>query len=172
MPMFPMFVTASIIAGCASGVASSVVMRGGPAPQSHIASTAANQKADPAQKTQKEFEIAVIQALLSPMLNSDRSGLVGMGSSGKYWRSMMSDQIARQIALSGQLKLPQSALVRRPGIPNGASPQSRSGLIRNTGCQLQNCIDKNAWKTVVQSISGDGRSPKEPDGKVLRMGEN
>lgn len=54
---------------------------------------------------QVEFDAVALQALIAPMLAGAKVGPLGSGQAGRYWQSMMAEQIARQIAKSGRLRL-------------------------------------------------------------------
>jgi peptidoglycan hydrolase FlgJ len=59
-----------------------------------------------AQKTksaQVEFEATLLNNMVGEMLPKDAAGVYGQGTAGDIWRSMMGDQIAHQIAKSGEL---------------------------------------------------------------------
>ena len=52
---------------------------------------------------QVEFEASLLNNLVGEMLPKDAPGVYGEGTAGDVWRSMLGDQIAHQIAKSGQL---------------------------------------------------------------------
>jgi Rod binding domain-containing protein len=56
-----------------------------------------------AKNAQVEFEATLLNNLVGEMLPKDASGVYGQGTAGDMWRSMMGDQIAHQIAKSGEL---------------------------------------------------------------------
>ncbi len=65
-----------------------------------------NQAAAAAQKTkstQVEFEATLLNNMIGEMLPKDTAGVYGQGTAGDIWRSMLGDQIAHQIAKSGEL---------------------------------------------------------------------
>ena len=53
--------------------------------------------------TQVEFEASVLNSFVGEMLPKDAPGVYGEGTAGDIWRSMLGDQIAHQIAKSGEL---------------------------------------------------------------------
>ncbi len=52
-----------------------------------------------------EFETMLINSFVGQMLPKDAGSVFGEGTAGDMWRSMLSEQIARQIAKSGELGL-------------------------------------------------------------------
>ncbi len=49
----------------------------------------------------REFESFVLQTFVEAMLPKETSGVFGVGMAGAFWRSMMAEQIARELARSG-----------------------------------------------------------------------
>ncbi|MGE0627035.1 MAG: rod-binding protein [Hyphomicrobiaceae bacterium] len=100
-------------------------------------------------KANQEFEAAALQVMLAPMFSRKDSKLFGEGVAGKYWQSMLSEQIARQIATSGRLHLMPVAGGRR-------LPQTRRnpiGAMAVPACKGQGCPEKGGWTTRVQRVS-------------------
>jgi flagellar protein FlgJ len=62
--------------------------------------TAADKKAAHAKV---ELEATLLNNLVGEMLPKDAPGVYGQGTAGDVWRSMLGDQIAHQIAKSGEL---------------------------------------------------------------------
>ena len=65
-----------------------------------------NKDLNEAQKTknaQVEFEATLLNNLVGEMLPKDAASVFGQGTAGDVWRSMLGDQIAHQIAKSGEL---------------------------------------------------------------------
>jgi len=60
---------------------------------------------DPAARTKVEFEAMAIDGFVRDMLPKDSTAFLGVGAAGDIWRSMLSEQISRQIAKSGALGL-------------------------------------------------------------------
>jgi flagellar protein FlgJ len=54
---------------------------------------------------QVEFEATLLNNMVGEMLPKDAAGIFGQGAAGDVWRSMLGDQIAHQIAKSGELGL-------------------------------------------------------------------
>ena len=55
------------------------------------------------------------------MLPKDAGSVFGEGTAGDVWRSMLSEQIARQIAKSGALGLSRRLFATHPVLPSSAS---------------------------------------------------
>src|SRR5271165_5731414 len=77
--------------------------------------------ADPAAQAKVEFEAMAIDGFVRDVLPKDSPALFGEGLAGDIWRSMLSEQISRQIAKSGALglsrKLFASHELATPGRP-------------------------------------------------------
>ncbi len=61
--------------------------------------------ADPAARAKVEFEAMAINGLVGDLLPKDASTFFGAGAAGDIWRSMLTEQMSRQIANSGALGL-------------------------------------------------------------------
>ncbi len=61
--------------------------------------------ADPATRAKVEFEAMALNSFVGEMLPKESSAYFGQGTAGDVWRSMLSEQISRQIAKSGALGL-------------------------------------------------------------------
>ena len=60
---------------------------------------------DPAARAKVEFEAMALNSFVGEMLPKEASAFFGQGTAGDVWRSMLSEQISRQIAKSGALGL-------------------------------------------------------------------
>jgi peptidoglycan hydrolase FlgJ len=60
---------------------------------------------DKAARAKVEFEAALLNSFVGELLPKDAPGVFGEGSAGDMWRSMLSEQISKQIAKSGALGL-------------------------------------------------------------------
>ena len=60
---------------------------------------------DPAAKAKVDFEAMMLNSFVGEMLPKESSAFFGQGAAGDVWRSMLSEQISRQIARSGALGL-------------------------------------------------------------------
>jgi peptidoglycan hydrolase FlgJ len=52
-------------------------------------------------RTQVEFEASILKTFVDAILPKDETDVYGQGSAGDIWKSMLADQIAKQIARSG-----------------------------------------------------------------------
>ena len=84
---------------------------------------------DPAARAKVEFEAMALNSFVGEMLPKESSAFFGQGTAGDVWRSMLSEQISRQIAKSGALGLSRrlfathdfTAGERRTGATTGAA---------------------------------------------------
>ncbi len=60
-------------------------------------------EAQKAKKAEVEFEATLLSNLVGEMLPKDAASVFGQGTAGGIWKSMLGDQIAHQIAKSGEL---------------------------------------------------------------------
>jgi len=60
---------------------------------------------DPTQRAKVEFEAMALNSFVGEMLPKESSAFFGEGTADDVWRSMLSEQISRQIAKSGALGL-------------------------------------------------------------------
>jgi Rod binding domain-containing protein len=63
---------------------------------------------------QVEFEATLLNNLVGEMLPKDTASVYGQGTAGDIWRSMMGDQIAHQIAKSGELGIAKRLFANHP----------------------------------------------------------
>ncbi len=75
------------------------------------AALAANDKAT---KTEVDFEAVMLDGFVKEMLPKDASSVFGQGLSGDMWKSMLADQVARQIAKSGSLGIAKRLFQTHP----------------------------------------------------------
>ena len=66
-----------------------------------LAATAS--QSDPATKAKVEFEAMLLNSFVGQMLPKDCQAVFGQGMAGEMWKSMLADQVSRQIAKSGVL---------------------------------------------------------------------
>jgi hypothetical protein len=81
--------------------------------RAHFLNTAVAQS----QKTahaQVEFEASLLNNLVGEMLPKNAPGVYGEGTAGDVWRSMLGDQIAHQIAKSGELGIAKRLFSTHP----------------------------------------------------------
>jgi len=76
----------------------------------------------------RQFEAFVLQSFIQSMLPKDAEDVFGRGTAGSFWKSMMAEKLADQIARSGALGIAdQIAKSVSHGLPDTAnSPSIRS----------------------------------------------
>jgi len=75
-------------------------------------------------KTLRQFEAQVISSFIEQMMPEASANNYGSGTAGGVWRSMLSEQIAGQIAKAGGLGIRekvQAALAARNAVPDAAT---------------------------------------------------
>jgi flagellar protein FlgJ len=83
--------------------------------------------ADPASRAKLEFETMLTNSFVQEILPKDTSGVYGQGYAGDMWRSMLSEQVSRQIAKSGALGLSRR-LFATHDLPRVAAQMSANAL--------------------------------------------
>ncbi len=84
----------------------------------HLAQVAA--APDQMSRAKVEFEATMLNSFVSELLPKDPSNMFGEGAAGDMWRSMLSEQISRQIAKSGALGLSRRLFATHELAPHGA----------------------------------------------------
>ncbi|MFZ1963263.1 MAG: rod-binding protein [Roseiarcus sp.] len=69
---------------------------------------------DKAAKAQVDFEAVLLDGFVNEMLPKDASATFGQGLAGDMWKSMLADQVSRQIAKSGTLGIARRLFEAHP----------------------------------------------------------
>ncbi len=69
---------------------------------------------DKAAKAQVDFEAVLLNGFVNEMLPKDGSATFGQGLAGDMWKSMLADQVSRQIAKSGTLGIARRLFAAHP----------------------------------------------------------
>ena len=69
---------------------------------------------DKAAKAQVDFEAVLLNGFVNEMLPKDASATFGQGLAGDMWKSMLADQMSRQIAKSGTLGIARRLFEAHP----------------------------------------------------------
>ena len=72
---------------------------------------ASDQKAE---KTKIEFEASILKSFVDEIMPKNETDVYGEGTAGDIWKSMLSDQIARQIAKSGAFGISKQLFSTHP----------------------------------------------------------
>ena len=67
-----------------------------------------------AARTQVEFEASILKTFVDAILPKGETDVYGQGSAGDIWKSMLADQIARQIAKSGAFGISKRLFASHP----------------------------------------------------------
>jgi flagellar protein FlgJ len=78
-------------------------------------------KDDKATRTQVEFEASILKTFVDAILPKDETSVYGQGTAGDIWKSMLADQIAKQIAKSGAFGVAKRLFSTHP-LPGHAHP--------------------------------------------------
>lgn len=79
-----------------------------------------------ASRVKVEFEAMMLNSFVGEMLPKDASAVFGEGAAGDIWRSMLSEQVSRQLAKSGALGLSRRLFATHELEPH-AQPERLSG---------------------------------------------
>jgi peptidoglycan hydrolase FlgJ len=74
-----------------------------------------------ATRTQVEFEASILKTFVDSILPKDETDVYGQGSAGDIWKSMLADQIAKQIARSGAFGISKQLFATHP-LPGHTHP--------------------------------------------------
>ena len=99
-------------AGRTNATASATVA-GAPDMRGRLANLARVQS-DKAGQAQVQFEAVLLNSFVGEMLPKDAPDAYGQGLAGEMWRSMLADQVSRQIASSGALGIGQRLFATHP----------------------------------------------------------
>ena len=83
--------------------------------------------ADSKSGSQTAFEAMFLGNVLGELLPTDAGGYFGEGTAGQMWKSMLADQVARQIAKSGAFDIAGRLFARSGHEGVEATPQSKHG---------------------------------------------
>jgi flagellar protein FlgJ len=72
---------------------------------------------DKASRAKVEFEAMMLNSFVGELLPKDSASVFGEGAAGDMWRSMLSEQISRQIAKSGALGLSRKLFATHELVP-------------------------------------------------------
>lgn len=86
---------------------------GAPDMRSRLAAIGAG-KGDRTAAAQVQFEAVLLNSFVSEMLPKDAPAAYGQGYAGDMWRSMLADQVSRQIANSGALGIGRRLFATHP----------------------------------------------------------
>ena len=75
---------------------------------------AAANLSDPAAKAKVDFEAMLLNSFVGQMLPKDSEAVFGQGMAGEMWKSMLADQVSRQIAKSGALGIGDRLFATHP----------------------------------------------------------
>lgn len=98
-----------------------------------------------AARVQVEFEASILKTFVDAILPKDETSVYGQGTAGDIWKSMLADQIARQIAKSGAFGISRRLFATHP-LPGHdhpaasplASPDPLAGIAVRGAAELAN----------------------------------
>lgn len=67
-----------------------------------------------ATKAETDFEAMLLNGFVNEMMPKDATATFGQGTAGDMWKSMLADQVARQIAKSGSLGIARKLFASHP----------------------------------------------------------
>jgi hypothetical protein len=80
----------------------------------------------PEMKPDRDFEALVLQTFVQNMLPKDSSGIYGQGTAGEMWKSMLAEQLGKQIARSGGIGIAAEVAKAHPGLGAAAGLGGRA----------------------------------------------
>jgi flagellar protein FlgJ len=100
-----------------------------------------------AARTQVAFEASILKTFVDAILPKDETSVYGQGTAGDIWKSMLADQIAKQIAKSGAFGISKKLFATHPlpGHPaTVASGALTDAAIRGAGESLDGGLRQGA----------------------------
>jgi hypothetical protein len=82
--------------------------------------------AKPAKEPYRQFEAFVLQSFVQSMLPKESESVFGSGLAGRYWSSMLAEQIAGQMAAAGGVGIAEQIAAAHP--PGGFASSGGGGL--------------------------------------------
>jgi len=104
---------------------------------------------DAASRVKVEFDAMLINSFVGEMLPKDADAVFGQGTAGDIWRSMLSEQIAQQIARSGAL-----GLSRRLFATHGIAERSAADSAREAAKAAQTSADPLSTPSAAEIVNG------------------
>jgi Rod binding domain-containing protein len=80
-------------------------------------------------RTQVEFEASILKTFVDAILPKDETDVYGQGSAGDIWKSMLADQIAKQIAKSGAFGISKRLFASHPLPGHSPAALAASGAL-------------------------------------------
>jgi Rod binding domain-containing protein len=105
---------ADTLAATAPGAAAPAAANGPSAADARARLAAADASDEKAAKVKTEFESVMLNSFVSEMLPKDASSIFGQGLAGDMWKSMLADQVSRQIAKSDALGIGKRLFATHP----------------------------------------------------------
>ena len=99
-------------------------------------SALAAQAPDAASRVKVDFEAMLLSSFVGEMLPKESTSVFGAGTAGEVWRSMLSEQIARQMARSGALGLSRRLFATHSVTPHGAAGRAGEAIAAQTSANL------------------------------------
>jgi Rod binding domain-containing protein len=93
-----------------------------------------------AAKTKVEFEASILKTFVDEMMPKNETDVYGEGTAGDIWKSMLSDQIATQIARSGAFGIAKQLFATHP-LTSPASALASSALSDAAASGAMNDLD-------------------------------
>ena len=114
-------------------------------------------------RTRQDFEAFFLQIMLGAMMPEEDDKMFGSGSEGKIWRSMLSEQLARQITDSGRLRILPDRAFPAAGAEHSATASGglhvggiAGSLPVDAGRGPQTWVGPADWSVVIKRESNDG----------------
>ncbi len=111
--------------------------------------------ADKAARVQVEFEAVLLNSFVSEMLPKTTSNVFGQGLAGDMWKSMLADQISRQVAKSGALGIGKQLFATHPFNPRGASEHINAAKTASTKSAAQMSANMLSLPSDAVSVNGE-----------------
>jgi peptidoglycan hydrolase FlgJ len=107
-------------------------------------------KAHKVAQTQIEFEASILKSFVDAILPKNEADVYGQGTAGDIWKSMLADQVAKQIAKSGAFGISKRLFSSHPMASHShpalaASSALTDAALRGAGASLDGGLRQEAF---------------------------
>ena len=107
-----------------------------------------------AAKTKVDFEASILKSFVDELMPKNETDIYGEGSAGDIWKSMLSDQIATQIARSGAFGISKELFATHP-LASPASALASATLSDAAASSAMNDLDAGYRRGALTSRVGN-----------------
>jgi peptidoglycan hydrolase FlgJ len=123
---------------------------------------------DKTPETYKNFEAMVLQNFVQSMMPNDSEEVYGKGNAGDYWKSMMSEQIAKSISEGGGIGIAASLMKHQAQKTADAADETFAAIGKtDTGITATRMVAEYQRKALDTLLPNDNQNPDDRQKTVL-----